>query len=202
MGVTSFRLKESPAVLIRATTSSCEDHLTSLSLMATMKSPSLTPPNCKKASAGEFWAFCRRTSASELDSTRATMTGASPLTEKPNPSVVRPRCNWTNLGAVQWRLAEKIAMGPRARNKSFTLYWAKSGGVRASWNFVAAARDRCSDCNFDFGGRGTLHLGRVQDVAEVVLVLIVGVSLQGGFVGGAQHRRQSLLAAELAAHSM
>lgn len=73
--------------------------------MATMKSPSLMPPY----------------SANELLSTNATITGASPRTENPNPSTCFPRCNWINRGAVQYLLAEKIATGPRALNKSFTL---------------------------------------------------------------------------------
>lgn len=66
------------------------------------------------------------------------MTGASPLTEKPKPSVVRPRCSCTSLGAVQCLLAENMAIGPKPLNKSFTRYCEKSGGVKDNWNFVAA----------------------------------------------------------------
>lgn len=62
------------------------------------------------------------TSAKEFCSTTATITGASPLTENPKPSVVLPRCSWTNLGAVQCRLAENMAIGPKLLNKSFTRY--------------------------------------------------------------------------------
>lgn len=78
------------------------------------------------------------TSARELFSTIAIITGASPLTEKPKPSVVLPLWSCINLGAVQCLFAEKMAMGPRDLKRSLTRYWAKSGGVRFSWNLVAA----------------------------------------------------------------
>lgn len=78
------------------------------------------------------------TSASDPGSTMAMITGASPRTENPKPSWVRPLWSCTNLGADQWRFAENIAMGPSPLNRSFTLNWAKSGGVSDSWNLVAA----------------------------------------------------------------
>lgn len=72
------------------------------------------------------------TSAMDFCSTAATITGASPLTEKPKPSEFLVRCNSTSLGAVQCLLAEKIAIGPKLLKRSFTLYCAKSGGVNDS----------------------------------------------------------------------
>lgn len=57
-------------------------------------------------------------------------------------------CNWISRGALQCLFAENIAIGPRDLNRSSTLYWAKSGGVSASWNFDAAAINK--GCNFKF----------------------------------------------------
>lgn len=49
-------------------------------------------------------------------------------------------CNRTTLGAVQYRRAENIAIGPRLLNGSSTLCAAKSGSVTVNWNLLDAAK--------------------------------------------------------------
>ena len=78
------------------------------------------------------------TSASELWSTAATITGASPRTLNPKPSPSGPLWSCINRGAVQWRLAENIATGPNDLKRSSTPCCPKSGWVILSWNFVEA----------------------------------------------------------------
>jgi len=172
MGVMTLNSRVEPQDCMSWTTCWCEYHLTSMPAISTMKSPSLIPPNWKgknmvyKANGSEIHPL---TSASELISTCAMITGASPRTWKPkfsNSSLYRlypplcsssslsnehlllvagtlwyeedPFCKRTHLGAVQWRRAENIAMGPRRLKGSLTLCDVKSGPVRDNVNFEKA----------------------------------------------------------------
>ena len=79
------------------------------------------------------------TSAKLQESTPAITTGASPLTENPNPCV-GDLTNLTGLGADHWCLAEKTATGPSLLKISSTLCCEKSGGVNVNCTFVDAEK--------------------------------------------------------------
>lgn len=78
------------------------------------------------------------TSAKELWSTAAIITGESPRTLKPNPSPSGPLWSCINRGAVQCLFAENMATGPNDLKRSSTPCCPKSGWVMLNWNFVDA----------------------------------------------------------------